>query len=62
MLLDTLEQLLSGKEGAVCFFYFKKRRKADLGFVRMAKKRFGVIEAGWDDVERGRWTREGIFM
>lgn len=62
LLLDTLEQLLSGREGAVCFFCFKKRRKADLGFVKLARKRFHVREGGMDDPERAIWEREGIFL
>lgn len=62
LLLDTLEQLLHSREGAVCFFCFKKRRKADLGFVKMARKRFDVKEGGRDDPERAQWQREGIFL
>lgn len=62
LLLDTLEELLSNKEGATCYFCFKKRRKADMGFVKMARKRFDVKEAGKDDPERGVWQREGIFL
>ncbi len=62
LLLHTLERLLGGKEGAMCYFCFKKRRKADLGFVKMARKRFEVVEGGEDDPERGVWQREGIFL
>lgn len=46
----------------MCYFCFKKRRKADLGFVKMARKRFEVVEGGVDDLERGVWQREGIFL
>lgn len=46
----------------MCYFCFKKRRKADLGFVKMARKRFEVLEGGEDDQERGVWQREGIFL
>ncbi len=46
----------------MCYFCFKKRRKADLGFVKMARKRFEVVEGGEDDPERGVWQREGIFL
>jgi len=62
LLLDTLERLLGGKGGTMCYFCFKKRRKADLGFVKMARKRFEVVEGGVDDLERGVWQREGIFL
>lgn len=46
----------------MCYFCFKKRRKADLGFVKMARKRFEVVEGGGDDPEKGAWQREGIFL
>lgn len=46
----------------MCYFCFKKRRKADLGFVKMARKRFEVVEGGGDDPEKGVWQREGIFL
>ena len=62
LLLETLEQLLRSKEGSICYFCFKKRRKADLGFVRMAKKRFDVREGGLEDPEREVWQREGVFL
>ena len=62
LLLDTLDELLRSKEGSVCYFCFKKRRKADLGFVKMARKRFEVVDGGLDDPERSTWQREGIFL
>ncbi len=46
----------------MCYFCFKKRRKADLGFVKMARKRFEVVEGGGDDPEKGVWQREGMFL
>lgn len=62
LLLKTLEDLLGAASDACCYFCFKKRRKADLGFVKMAKKRFKVTDGGLDDPQRGIWQREGIFL
>lgn len=62
LLLDTLDILLRMKEGSVCYICFMKRRKADLGFVRKAKKRFDVVDGGLDDPEREVWQKEGIFL
>ena len=62
LLLDTLEDLLGATSDACCYFCFKKRRKADLGFVKMAKKRFEVTNGGLDDPQREIWQREGIFL
>ncbi|KAF1987871.1 hypothetical protein K402DRAFT_392160 [Aulographum hederae CBS 113979] len=60
LLLATLGDLLASEE-TVCYFCFKRRRRADLGFVRMARKRFGVEEVG-DDGEFGVWRREKLFL
>ncbi|MCJ1347955.1 hypothetical protein MMC31_006185, partial [Peltigera leucophlebia] len=40
LLLATMEELIG--EETVCYFCFKKRRRADLGFVKMAKKVFAI--------------------
>ncbi|KAL1958077.1 hypothetical protein VTO42DRAFT_5117 [Malbranchea cinnamomea] len=59
LLLQTLEELLRGE--TVCYFCFKKRRKADLRFLKQAKKKFDLtpIEEGID-VKYCR--KESIFL
>lgn len=58
LLLQTLHQLLG--RCTVCYFCFKKRRKADWRFIRHMKKHFEVIDAEYDDQEKDR--REGIYL
>lgn len=48
-------------EETVCYFCFKKRRRADLRFVKMAKKTFDV-RAVEDDPDKVVWDREGLFL
>ncbi|KAI4107757.1 MAG: hypothetical protein L6R37_001442 [Teloschistes peruensis] len=59
LLLQTMQELM-GPE-TVCYFCFKKRRRADMNFVKMARKVFdlGDIE---DDPEKEVWEREGIHL
>lgn len=59
LLLQTLKDLMG--EQTVCWFCFKKRRRADLGFVKSLRKGF-VVEEVRDDPERGVWEREGLFL
>lgn len=59
LLLATMEDLIG--EETVCYFCFKKRRRADLGFVKMAKKAF-EIRAVEDDPDKVVWEREGLFL
>lgn len=59
LLLATMEDLIG--EETVCYFCFKKRRRADLGFMKMAKKVF-VIRAVEDDPDKVVWGREGLFL
>ncbi|KAI9855563.1 MAG: hypothetical protein M1824_006065 [Vezdaea acicularis] len=58
-LIDTLGELLG--EGVVCYFCFKKRRRADVRFMRAARREFLVREVG-DDELKGAWGREGIYL
>ncbi|TVY23729.1 Protein-lysine N-methyltransferase [Lachnellula hyalina] len=60
LLLATLEELLELSKDAVIFFCFKKRRRADMQFMKNAKKRFVVEEI--EDEERGTFSREGLFL
>ena len=54
LLLKTLQDLIG--EETVCYFCYKKRRKADREMVRMLKKAFEVVEV------EGVWQRESIFL
>lgn len=62
LLLDTLDELLGQASDVCAYFCFKKRRKADLGFLKMARKRLDVRDGGLDDPKRKVWQREGIFL
>jgi protein N-lysine methyltransferase METTL21A len=58
LLLQTMHQLLGPK--TVCYFCFKKRRKADWRFIKEMKKKFEVVEASYDDQDQDR--RESIYL
>jgi protein N-lysine methyltransferase METTL21A len=66
LLLKTLIELI-GPE-TVCWFCFKRRRRADMGFARDLKKHFQVLEVGVDDGteeqvrESETWRREKIHL
>ncbi len=60
LLLATLAELLDLCEDAVIFFCFKKRRRADMQFMKNAKKRFAVEEI--EDQDRKTFSREGLFL
>lgn len=59
LLQKTLQDLIG--ENTVCYFCFKRRRRADLGFMKTARKLFDVKEVE-DDVDREVWSREKIFL
>ncbi|KAI4112560.1 MAG: hypothetical protein LQ345_006310 [Seirophora villosa] len=59
LLLQTMRELMG--PGAVCYFCFKKRRRADVGFVKMARKVFEV-RAVEDDPDGGVWGRKGVHL
>lgn len=59
LLLKTLKQYIG--QDTVCYFCFKKRRKADLRFMKEAKKMFRV-EVVEDDPDKEIWSRENLFM
>jgi len=59
LLQRTLQDLIG--ENTVCYFCFKKRRRADLNFVKVIKKMFDVQEVE-DDPEKEVWCREGLFL
>ena len=59
LLLDTMTKLMG--EDTVCYFCFKKRRRADMRFVKDVKKRF-IVEHVQDDPDRCIWSRQGLFL
>jgi hypothetical protein len=60
LLLSTLADLLDLCVEAVIYFCFKKRRRADMQFMKSAKKRFVVEEI--KDEDRETFSREGLFL
>ncbi|TAQ90171.1 hypothetical protein B7494_g1475 [Chlorociboria aeruginascens] len=60
LLLVTLEELLALCNEAIIYFCFKKRRKADLHFIKAAKKKFLVEEI--EDQDRVTFSRESLFL
>jgi hypothetical protein len=59
LLQQTLKDLIG--DNTVCYFCFKKRRRADLGFMKVARKMFDVKEVD-DDPNKGVWSRENLFL
>lgn len=59
LLIATLHDLLG--PNSVCFFCFKRRRRADLRFMKMAKKAFDIQEVG-DDPIAPTYNRENLFL
>ena len=59
LLQATLLDLLG--ENSVCYFCFKKRRRADLQFIKTAKKMFNVTEVQ-DNHDKEIYSRESIFL
>ncbi|KAH8699502.1 putative methyltransferase-domain-containing protein [Ilyonectria robusta] len=60
LLMATLKTLLELNPAATVFFCFKKRRRADMHFVRMAKKAF-LVEEIFDE-DRPVFQRQGLFL
>ncbi|KAK4190723.1 protein-lysine methyltransferase METTL21D [Podospora australis] len=60
LLLQTLQDLLALNPSATVFFCFKKRRRADMQFLKSARKAFKVTEI--EDEDRPIFTREGLFL
>jgi protein N-lysine methyltransferase METTL21A len=58
LLLSTLEDLIGPK--TICYFCFKKRRKADMRFIRDMMKKFSVRYVDYEDKESDQ--REGLFL
>jgi hypothetical protein len=59
LLQQTLRDLIG--ENTVCYFCFKKRRRADLGFMKVAKKMFDVKHID-NDPDKEIYSRENLFL
>ncbi|KAL5366425.1 putative methyltransferase-domain-containing protein [Aspergillus floccosus] len=59
LLIETLKELMG--PDSVCYFCFKKRRRADIRFMKMAKKAFDIEEIR-DDPDAETYSRENIFL
>lgn len=59
LLQSTLQDLIGPK--TVCYFCFKRRRRADMHFLKVIKKMF-VVEDVTDDPDRDSYARENIFL
>ncbi|VUC24734.1 unnamed protein product [Clonostachys rosea] len=60
LLMQTLRDLFALNADATVYFCFKKRRRADMNFVKMAKKAFRVEELF--DEDRPVFQRQGLFL
>jgi hypothetical protein len=59
LLQRTLSDLIG--DNTVCYFCFKKRRRADLQFMKVAKKIFDVKQVE-DDPDKEIYSRESLFL
>ncbi len=60
LLLTTLADLLALCPAATVYVCFKKRRRADMQFLKKAQKAFRVVEL--EDDEAPVFRRQGIFL
>ena len=60
LLLRTLQDLSALVPTATVFFCFKKRRRADMQFLKAARKAFTVAEI--EDEDRPVFGRAGLFL
>jgi protein N-lysine methyltransferase METTL21A len=59
LLQQTLRDLMG--KSTICFFCFKKRRRADLHFMKTVKRDFCVEEVT-DDPNKALYSRQNIFL
>ena len=59
LLQQTLQDLIGND--TVCYFCFKKRRRADLHFMKAVRKTF-LVEKAEDDPDHDAYSRENIFL
>lgn len=60
LLVQTLQDLLALVPSATVYFCFKKRRRADMQFLKLARKAFTVTEI--EDEDRPVFSRDGLFL
>lgn len=60
LLLATLTELLTLCPSTTIYFCFKKRRRADMQFLKKAQKTFHVVEV--EDEDRPIFSRQGLFL
>ncbi|KAK3325170.1 putative methyltransferase-domain-containing protein [Apodospora peruviana] len=60
LLMQTLQDLFTVSPIATVHFCFMKRRRADMQFLKTAKKLFTVTEV--EDEDRPIFSREGLFL
>ncbi|KAG6015631.1 hypothetical protein E4U54_003216 [Claviceps lovelessii] len=60
LLMQTLRDLFALNDEAIVYFCFKKRRRADMQFVKMAKKAF-LVEELFDE-DRPVFERQALFL
>lgn len=60
LLLQTLKDLLVLCPNTTVYFCFKKRRRADMQFLKNARKAFTVSEVA--DQDKPVFSREGLFL
>lgn len=58
--MQTLRDLFALNDEAIVYFCFKKRRRADMQFVKMAKKAF-LVEELFDE-DRPVFERQALFL
>lgn len=59
LLQQTLGDLIG--DNTVCYFCFKKRRRADLQFMKVARRLFNVTEVD-DNPDKEIYSRENLFL
>jgi hypothetical protein len=59
LLQQTMKDLIG--PNTICYFCFKKRRRADMNFVKVMKKMF-VVEPIEDDPDKPVWSRENLHL
>lgn len=59
LLQQTLRDLIG--ERTTCYFCFKKRRRADLQFMKSVRKDFDVEEV-MDEPDRQTYARQNVFL
>ncbi|KAI5202283.1 hypothetical protein E4T39_04731 [Aureobasidium subglaciale] len=59
LLQQTMKDLIG--PNTVCYFCFKKRRRADMNFIKVMKKMF-VVDPIEDDPDKPKWSRENLHL